>query len=96
MIQDAQTEYCNIWTILKKYLRSVLHKDVEITGIDGDFKNSMKSYLDLCRYDISTDDMEEIIKAITIFVDDKRLLKNGLKINWVPSSIRKSSKKSVC
>lgn len=35
----------------------------------------MKSYLDLCRYNITVDDMEEIIKAVTIFGDDKKLLR---------------------
>ena len=65
-------------TTVKKYLRSVLNREVEIGGTDGDFKSSMKSYLDLCRYNISVDDMEEIIKAITIFGDDKKLLKKRL------------------
>ena len=65
-------------TAVKKYLKAVLNKDVEITGIDGDFKSSMKSYLDLCKYDLSVDEMEEIIKAITIFGDDKKLLKKRI------------------
>lgn len=65
-------------TAVKKYLKAVLNKDVEITGIDGDFKSSMKSYLDLCKYGLSVDEMEEIIKAITIFGDDKKLLKKRI------------------
>lgn len=80
---------------LKKYLRAVLHKDVEITGIDGDFKSSMKSYLDLSRYDISTDDMEEIIKAITIFGDDKRLLKKRLE-NQLGTKLNQEELKKIC
>lgn len=82
-------------TTLKKYLKSVLHKDVEITGIDGDFKSSMKSYLDLCRYDISVDDMEEIIKAITIFGDDKKLLRKRLE-NQFGSKLNKEELKKIC
>lgn len=82
-------------TTLKKYLKSVLHKDVEITGIDGDFKSSMKSYLDLCRYDLSVDDMEEIIKAITIFGDDKKLLRKRLE-NRFGTKLATEELKKIC
>ena len=80
---------------LKKYLKSVFSKDVEIAGIDGDFKSSMKSYLDLCRYDLSVDDMEEIIKAITIFGDDKKLLRKRLE-NQFGAKLNKEDLKKIC
>lgn len=63
---------------LKKYLASNGYKDVEITGIDGDFKSSLKPFRDLSFIDLPYSDKEEIIKAITIFGDDKKLLKNRL------------------
>ena len=63
---------------LKKYLKSSYGIDGEITGIDGDFKNSLKPYRDLLCYALTTSEKEEIIKAITIFGDDKKLLKKRL------------------
>lgn len=66
-------------TRLKKYLRSY-GIDGEITGIDGDFKNSLKSHRDLYAYDLNDIEKEEIIKAITIFGDDKGLLKKRLNV----------------
>ena len=64
---------------LTNYLKSLGYSDVEITGVDGDFKSSMKPYIDLCEYGLSEDEMERIILAVTIFGDDKRLLKKRLK-----------------
>ena len=61
------------------YLKSRGYSDVEITGVDGDFKSSMKPYIDLCGYGLTEDEMERIILAVTIFGDDKRLLKKRLK-----------------
>lgn len=63
---------------LKKYLLSIGYKDIEITGIDGDFKSNLKPFIDLSFIDLPYDDKEEIIKAITIFGDDKKLLKKRL------------------
>ena len=67
------------FSTLKKYLASNGYRDVEITGIDGDFKGNLKSFRDLDFLDLPYSDKEEIIKAITIFGDDKKLLKNRLK-----------------
>ncbi len=53
--------------------------DVELTGIDNDFKSGMKSYLDLCEYNLSQEEMDRIITAITIFGDDRHLLRKRLK-----------------
>ena len=64
---------------LANYLKSLGYADVEITGIDGDFKSSMKPYVDLCEYGLPEEEMERIILAVTIFGDDKRLLKKRLK-----------------
>lgn len=62
---------------LKKYLQSY-NISGEITGIDGDFKSALKSQRDLYAYLLSDREKEEIIKAITIFGDDKGLLKKRL------------------
>lgn len=51
----------------------------EISGIDNDFKSSLKSYKDLVAYNLTDEQKEEIVKAITIFGDDKKLLKKRLK-----------------
>lgn len=64
---------------LKKYLKSYGISG-EITGIDGDFKNSLKSHIDLAPYALNDIQKEEIIKAITIFGDDKGLLKKRLNV----------------
>ncbi len=63
---------------LKKYLNSYGITGA-VTGIDGDFKNSLKSYRDLSAYNLSETEKEEIIRSVTIFGDDKRLLKKRLK-----------------
>ena len=65
-------------TALKKYLKSKTGMDVELTGIDGDFKSNLKSYTDFKEYPLNTDDIENIIKAITIFGDDRKLLKRRI------------------
>lgn len=64
---------------LQNYLKSNGITDVTITGIDGDFKSNLKSFIDLKPYNLSNADKEEIIKTITIFGDDKKLLKKRLR-----------------
>jgi CRISPR-associated endonuclease Csn1 len=65
---------------LKKYLLSAGDgKDIQITGINEDFKANLKSFQDLQFIDLPDSQKEEIIKAITIFGDDKKLLKKRLK-----------------
>lgn len=64
---------------LINYLKSFGYNDVDITGVDGDFKSNMKPYLDLVEYGLSEEDMDKIIAAVTIFGDDKKLLKNRLR-----------------
>lgn len=64
---------------LKKYLASNGYMNIEITGIDTTIKGSLKPFIDLQNIDLSYSDKEEIIKSVTIFGDDKKLLKNRLK-----------------
>ena len=64
---------------LKNYLTSLGYRDIEITGIDGDFKANMKPYLDLEGYGLTADETERVITAITIFSDDKTLLRKRLR-----------------
>lgn len=64
---------------LTNYLKSNGYEDIDITGIDGDFKSSMKSYLDLKDYGLNEQEMDSVITAITIFGDDKKLLRKRLK-----------------
>lgn len=69
---------------LRDYLTS---KGIEfdsdsISGIDGDFKSSLKSFIDFEKSEFSSlsdGDKEDIIHSITIFGDDKKLLKKRLK-----------------
>ncbi len=64
---------------VKEYIKAVSTEDVELTGIDRDFKSNMSSYIELFEFNLSTEDMEKTIKAITIFGDDKNLLRKRLK-----------------
>ncbi len=51
-----------------------------ITGIDDDVKSNMKSYRDFARFEnLSTEEKDDIIKAITIFGQEKRLLKKRIR-----------------
>ncbi len=70
---------------LRNYLFStgiINDKNAEISGIDGDFKSTLKSHKDLAKYPLSTQQKEDIIKDITIFGDDKKLLRKRLKKNF--------------
>lgn len=63
---------------IKNYYKSKGIKDITISGVDGDFKSNLKSYRDLYFVDLTQADKEEIIKSITIFGDDKKLLRKRL------------------
>ena len=54
--------------------------DGEITGIDGDFKSTLKSYRDLLYYNLNDFEKEELVKLITIFGDDKQLLRKRVRV----------------
>ncbi|MBQ2902146.1 MAG: type II CRISPR RNA-guided endonuclease Cas9 [Agathobacter sp.] len=70
---------------LKDYLvrNGIAERNVDITGIDGDFKGSLIAYHDfkekLTGVDLSQDEKENIILNITLFGEDKKLLKQRLK-----------------
>lgn len=67
-----------------KYLVSegIDKKEAEsISGLDGDFKNSLSSLIDMKHIlgnDFSREDAEKMIQDITIFGGDKKMLKNRL------------------
>lgn len=67
---------------LVNYIKSKTGETPDITGIDGDFKASMRSAIELSSYDLSLEEKEVIISSITIFGDDKKLLKKRLKKNF--------------
>lgn len=64
---------------LKNYLKSNGISVDGITGIDNGFKTCMKPAIELAEFNLSNSEKEEIIKTITIFGDDKKLLKRRLK-----------------
>lgn len=69
---------------LKNFLlrEGIAERDVDITGIDGDFKASLTAYHDfkekLSGIDLKQSEKEEIIQNIVLFGDDKKLLKQRL------------------
>lgn len=67
---------------LVNYIKSKTGETPDITGIDGDFKTSMRSAIELSFYDLALEEKEMIISSITIFGDDKKLLKKRLKKNF--------------
>lgn len=64
---------------LVNYLKSKGFGEPEITGIDGDFKSTLKPFADFKNIPLSDAQKERIIKDITIFGDDKKMLKRRLK-----------------
>jgi len=73
-------------------------KQVDITGIDGDFKSALTGYHDfkekLSGANLSEKDKEEIVKNITLFGEDKKLLGRRLKIMY--PQLSDSQRKSLC
>lgn len=65
--------------ILENYLYSKGIDFHTLTGFDKSFKSSLKSFMDFKSYDLSYSEKDEIIKAITIFGDDKKLLRKRLR-----------------
>lgn len=65
--------------VLENYLKSHQIEYTTLTGFDISFKSSLKSFKDFESYDLSFDEKEDIIKAITIFGDDKKLLRKRLR-----------------
>lgn len=70
---------------LKKYLTSnhLADGEIDVTGIDGDFKSSLSSYIDFKSYiesgKLKRSEVELIIKWLTIFDDGGDMIKNRIK-----------------
>ncbi len=73
---------------LKNYLirEGIANREVDITGIDGEFKASLTAYHDfkekLTGCSLSREDCENIILDITLFGDDKKLLDHRLQSRY--------------
>ena len=63
---------------LENYFKSKYGETPVITGIDGDCKSSMESYIDLKGYGLNEAEMEDIITQITIFGEDKKRLRKRI------------------
>lgn len=61
------------------YLKSEKGITPDITGIDGDFKSSMRSAIEMSQFNLTDSEKGDAIKAITVFGDDKKLLRKRLK-----------------
>ncbi len=85
---------------LKDYLvrEGVTDRNVDITGVDGDFKGSLTAYHDfkekLTGVNLTDKQKEEIVLNITLFGEDKKLLSNRLHILY-PEFTEKQIK-SIC
>lgn len=91
-VEEKQKIYTELFQRTRKVTRKKLEaylkregltdKNTDITGIDGDFKSSLTAYHDfkekLTGCTLSNQDKEDIIKNITLFGDDKGLLKKRL------------------
>ena len=80
---------------IHKFFTSLGYKQFDMTGIDTDIKASLKPFLDLQRYPLSFEDKEEIIKTITIFGDDKKLMKKRI-TNKFGDTLSKDEIKTIC
>lgn len=80
---------------VKNYLKSVGIQDAELSGIDGDFKSNLKVFRDFKQFNLTESEKNEIVKAITIFGDDKKLLKKRL-VNHFGGKLTEAEIKSIC
>lgn len=85
---------------LKRYLvlEGIADKNVDITGIDGDFKASLTAYHDfkekLADAELNQKDKETIILNIVLFGEDKKLLKQRIKTLF--PKLTASQIKNIC
>lgn len=85
---------------LTDYIRreGIAGRDADITGIDGDFKGSLTAYHDfkekLTGCELSQADKENIILNITLFGEDKALLKKRLGALY--PALTEPQKKAIC
>lgn len=85
-VEDKQNIYNTLFRARKKvtqkaikdYFKALGYTDIDITGIDGDFKSTLRPYIELSDYELTNEEKEEAIKAITVFGDDKKLLRKRL------------------
>ena len=80
---------------IQRFFVSLGYKDFNLTGIDTEVKASLKPFLDLQRYPLSLEEKEEIIKTITIFGDDKKLMKKRI-TNIFGDCLSKEEIKTIC
>ena len=64
--------------MLSNFLTAKGYRDFVITGIDGDFKSTLKPCIELRDYRLSEEDKEYIILSSTIFGDERQLLRKRL------------------
>lgn len=85
---------------LRDYLarEGIVDKQVDITGIDGEFKGSLTSYHDfkekLTGCSLTQEDKEEIILNITLFGEDKKLLSKRLEKQY--PQLTEKQRTSLC
>ena len=85
---------------VKNYLKceGIISGNVEITGIDGDFKASLTAYHDfkeiLTGTELAKKDKENIIMNIVLYGDDKKLLKK--RMNRLYPQITPNQLKKIC
>lgn len=73
MTHNKVTKKC-----LENYLKSKGIEYTTLSGFDINFKSSLKPYSDLKEYDLTVEEKEEIIKAVTVFGDSKKMLRKRL------------------
>lgn len=83
---------------IKKYLQKIAYadKDMVLTGIDGDFKSSLDAYItfkNILQEEYDEQMVENVIKWIVLFSDDKKLLKSKIECEY--SSLSKNHIKSI-
>lgn len=107
-VEDKQKIYTELFEhsrkVTQKKLRDYLvregitERNVDITGIDGDFKGTLTAYHDfkekLTGSSLTQEEKENIILNITLFGEDKKLLKQRLK-NMYPS-LTETQIKGLC
>lgn len=81
--------FCKKRKVTQKKIRDyliregIVGKNVELSGIDGDFKSALTAYHDfkekLTDAALSQKDKEEIILSVVLFGEDKKILKQRLK-----------------
>lgn len=85
---------------LRDYLvrEGIVDKQVDITGIDGEFKGSLTSYHDfkekLTECSLTQEEKEEIILNITLFGEDKKLLNKRLEKQY--PQLTTGQRKALC